>query len=191
MKLSNLIGLLLVVTLLSSCKTSEKETPVQEKKTETVTKTVSKKADHGIVTKESFVDVKTTMDRLEKIISKKEGIKLFDRINHAANSRKTGAENVADSELIIFGNPKVGLKMLSKDPRSGLDLPLKILAYQAKDGKVYISYRAVSFYNQIYDLENCEAQGKMNKAINNISDIIIKSPEDFKAFMKKAKATKK
>ena len=193
MKLFKLISLLLLVSLLSSCKSSEKETPVTDKKTEVVakTETVAKKADHGIVTKESFVDVKTTMDRLEKIISKKEGINLFNRINHAENFRKTGAKDVADSELIIFGNPKVGLKMLSKDPKSGLDLPLKILAYQAKDGKVYISYRAVSFYNQIYDLENCEAQAKMDKSLTKISDIIIKSPKDFKAFIKKAKAAKK
>lgn len=37
---------------------------------------------HGIVTKESAVDVNTTINRLEKIIKKK-GITLFNRINHA------------------------------------------------------------------------------------------------------------
>lgn len=70
------------------------------------------------------------MDRLEKIIAKKEGVKVFNRINHVENSRNAGSENVLDSELIIFGNPKVGLKMLSKDPRAGIDLPLKILGYR-------------------------------------------------------------
>ena len=187
MKTSNLIVIALTVVLLLSCKsTTEKPDVVVEKKVETLVE----KRDHGIVTKESFVDVKTTMDRLEKMISKKENISLFNRINHAENSRNTGAENVADSELIIFGNPKVGLKMLSKDPKAGLDLPLKILAYEAKDGKVYVSYRAVSFYNEIYDLENCEATGKMNAAITKMSDIIIKSPEDFKLFLEKTKAKK-
>ena len=184
MKITNIIPVALIVVLLLSCKsTTEKPDVVVEKKTETVVE----KRDHGIVTKESFVNVKTTMDRLEKIISKKDNIRLFNRINHAQNSRNTGAENVADSELIIFGNPKVGLKMLSKDPKSGLDLPLKILAYQAKDGKVYVSYRAVTYYPEIYDLDNCEATGKMNAAITKMSDIIIKTPEDFKLFIEKSK----
>jgi len=186
MKLKHLTSLVVLILLVSSCKSTDKESTSPEIKIEVKTE----KQDHGIVTKQSHVDVKTTMDRLEDLIAKKEGINLFNRINHAENSRNTGAENVADSELIIFGNPKVGLKMLSKDPKAGLDLPLKILAYEGKDGKVYVSYRAVSFYSQIYDLENCEATGKMNGAINKMSDIIIKSPEDFKLFIEKAKAKK-
>jgi len=179
MKKIVLSSLLILGVLMVGCKktqkiaTVEKQTIVENKQSNT----------HGIVTKPSFVDVKTTMDRLEKIISKTDGIKLFNRINHAENSRNTGATNVADNELIIFGNPKVGLKMLKKDPRAGLDLPLKIVAYQAKDGKIYVSYRAVSFYGNIYNLGECEAKNKMNNKLNKISDIITKSPEDFKAFM--------
>ncbi len=185
MKTRSVLSMLVAILVLSSCKSTPKEeVSVQENKIEAPSQT----PDYGIVTKQSFVDVKTTMDRLENMIAKKKGLNLFNRINHAENSRNTGAENVADSELIIFGNPKVGLKMLSKDPKSGLDLPLKILAYQAKDGKVYVSYRAVTYYSEIYDLENCEATGKMNAAITKMSDIIIKSPEDFKLFIEKAKA---
>jgi len=182
----SVLSLLVVVLLLSSCKSAPEEVSTQENKVEAP----APKSYHGIVTKQSFVDVKTTMDRLENIIAKKKGIQLFSRINHAQNSRNAGAENVADSELIIFGNPAVGLQMISKDPKSGLDLPLKILAYQDKDGKVYVTYRAVSFYSEIYNLENCEAKDKMNAAITKMSDIIIKSPEDFKLFLEKSKSKK-
>ena len=188
MKYLIIISILFVATLLLSCDLPKDEVSVKEDtslKQEQISTEISKENNHGIITKESFVDVKTTMDRLEKIISKKEGIHLFNRINHAENYRNTGAENVLASELIIFGNPKVGLKMLSKDPKVGLDLPLKILAYEAKDGKVYVAYRAVSYYGEIYNLENCEAKSKMNNSINKLSDIITKSPEDFKDFMSK------
>jgi len=181
MKIKLLLSLLLVVTFLSSCnstKTTTKNTVQQNEQMDA----------NGIVTKPSFVDVKTTMDRLEKIISKTNGIKLFNRINHAENSRNAGATNVANTELIIFGNPKIGLKMLEKDPKAGLDLPLKIVAYQAKDGKVYVSYRSVSFYGNIYDLGECESKNIMNNKLNKISDIITKSPQDFKAFMAKKKS---
>jgi len=191
MKLKTLITVSITILLMASCTQTKKETATKLNK-EVVEKTVEeiKEIDYGIITKQSFVDVKTTMDRLEKIISKKEGIRVFIRINHAENLRKTGAENVADSELVIFGNPKVGLKMLSKDPRSGLDLPLKIIAYAGKDGKTYISYRDVLHYSNIYNLEGCEAKKKMSGAISKLSDIIIKSPEDFKLFLEKAKTKK-
>jgi len=142
---------------------------------------------HGIVTKESAVDVNTTINRLENIIKKK-GITLFNRINHAQNSRNTGASSVPDAELLIFGKPKVGLKMMSKDPRAGLDLPLKILAYEGKDGKVYVTYRDVSFYGQIYNLQGCKVHHKMSKILDKLSTVISKSPEDFKAFLENAKS---
>jgi len=187
MKTLNLIGLSIISVLFLTSFKAESLVVEREIKTTIPVLNSTEMDAHGIVVKQSHVDVKTTMDRLEKIISKKEGLNLFNRINHAENSRNAGNKDVLDSELIIFGNPKVGLKMLSKDPKSGLDLPLKIVAYQDKDGKVYIAYRSVSFYSTIYDLKDCKAQAKMNANLNKISDIIIKSPKDFKAFMSKSK----
>ncbi len=156
---------------------------VEVKKSEVAVPQMDK---NGIVTKESFVDVNTTINRLEKLIAKK-GITNFKRINHAQNSRNAGAKDVADAELLIFGKPAVGLKMLSKDPKAGLDLPLKILAYVAKDGKVYVSYRDTAFYSEIYNLEGCKVHKKMSGILNKLSSVITKSPEDFKAFMEKSK----
>ena len=116
MKTNKIITILITILLISSCASTQKTTTI---KVEKENKKVIKEVNYGIITKRSFVDVKTTMDRLEKIISKKEGIRVFIRINHGENSRNSGAENVADSELVIFGNPKVGLKMQKKtvDPR--------------------------------------------------------------------------
>lgn len=182
MKTKAVFSLLFALVFLNSCIVTK------EKKIENVVQQQAQMDANGIVTKRSYVDVRTTMDRLEKIISKTKGIRLFNRINHAENSRNAGATDVADTELIIFGNPKIGLKMLQKDPKAGLDLPLKIVAYQAKDGKVYVSYRSVSFYSNIYNLGACEAQNIMNNKLNKISDIITKSPQDFKAFMAKKKS---
>ena len=177
------LSLVLVLTtvLMAEAPVSDK---VEVKKSEVATVQMDK---NGIVTKESFVDVNTTMNRLEKIIAKK-GITNFNRINHAANSRKAGAKDVADAELLIFGKPAVGLKMMGKDPKAGLDLPLKMLAYVAKDGKVYVSYRDTAFYSEIYNLEGCKVHKKMSGILNKLSSIVTKSPEDFKAFMEKAKA---
>jgi len=176
-----IIGLILGVTTALMA-----ESPVVEKKIVVESTKVLK---HGIVTKQSFVDVNTTINRLEKIIKKK-GITLFNRIDHAQNSRNTGAKNVDNAQLLIFGKPSVGLKMMSKDPRAGLDLPLKMLAYKAKDGNVYVSYRDVAFYSEIYNLEGCKVHNKMSGILNKLSNVITKSPEDFKLFIESNKGKK-
>ena len=136
---------------------------------------------NGIVTKQSSVDVKTTIDRIEMMVKKK-GLTLFNRINHKENAKKASGPDLNDAELIIFGNPKAGLKLMTKDPKAGLDLPLKMLAYKAKDGNVYLSYRDVKFYEKIYNLEGCKVQNKMSKMLNIFSQRATLSPEAFKVF---------
>ncbi len=146
----------------------------------------SKMDKHGIVTKQSAVDVNTTINRLQKIVKKK-GATFFNRINHAQNSRNTGAKNVLDSQLLIFGKPAVGLKLLALDPKVGLDLPLKVLAYQTNDGKVFVSYRDIGFLPSIYTLEGSKVPTNMSEMLDKLTNIVTKTPEDFKAFMKKNK----
>ena len=43
------------------------------------------------------------------------------------------------AELLIFGNPKLGTPALQAGATMGLDLPLRVLAYQ-EGGKVWMVY---------------------------------------------------
>ena len=81
-----------------------------------------------------------TIDRLESILTAK-GLTIFTRINHAAGAKKVGIE-MADSELIIFGNPNLGTPLMLENPQMGLDLPLKALAYTDTKGHTYLTYTA-------------------------------------------------
>ena len=153
--------------------------PTTAPKTEVKT---SKMSEHGIVTKQSAVDVNTTMNRLEALVSKK-GANVFNRINHQANAKKAGGVDMDEAQLLIFGKPKVGLKMMTKDPKAGLDLPLKMLVYKAKDGQVYISYRDVAFYEKIYNLKGCKVHYKMSKFLDMLSNKVTLSQKEFDAFL--------
>ena len=124
---------------------------------------------NGIVTKKSNNDVKTTINIIEDM-AKAKGLTLFNRINHQLNAKKAGGADLKSAELIIFGNPKVGLKMMTKDPKAGLDLPLKVLAYEAEDGNVYVSYRDVKFLAKIYDLKDCKVQNKMSGLLDKFTN---------------------
>lgn len=44
------------------------------------------------------------------------------------------------TQLLIFGNPKAGTLVMLVAPMAAIDLPLKALAWQDKNGKVWLSY---------------------------------------------------
>ncbi len=91
-----------------------------------------------IIHKSSKHTVKQTMDRLESIVKEK-GLTIFARIDHQAGAEKVGMK-MAEAEVLIFGNPKMGTAIMKFDTAAGLDLPLRVLVYADKDGKTAIAY---------------------------------------------------
>jgi len=68
-------------------------------------------ADNGLVNVKSPYAVKKTTDRLETALKEK-GMTIFARINHSEGAKKVGIDLPA-TELIIFGNPKVGSPLMN------------------------------------------------------------------------------
>lgn len=95
-------------------------------------------AETGLVTVESSYTVQITLDRLTKIMTSK-GITIFARVDHAAGAKKIGTD-MAPTQLLIFGNPKLGTPLMMSNRQVGIDLPLKALAWRDDAGKVWVSY---------------------------------------------------
>ena len=124
----------------------------------------SVKAD-DLVAKESNHDVATTLDRLETIVKEK-GITVMARVDHAKNAQGVGME-LRPTQLLIFGNPKLGTTLMQVDPRIGLDLPMKVLAWQAEDGQTWIAYVDPEETAERYDIDDDHAVvKKLQKALD-------------------------
>jgi uncharacterized protein (DUF302 family) len=95
-------------------------------------------ADGHMLSKRSNHSVAETLDRLTAAVEKK-GFKVFARVNHAAGAASVG-KSMPATELLIFGNPKVGTALMSSRRSVGLDLPIRVLAWDDGDGKVWIGY---------------------------------------------------
>ena len=93
-----------------------------------------------MITKMSPHSVSDTMDRLEAAVTGA-GATVFARVNHAAGAAKIGSE-LADAELLIFGNPKLGTPAMQADIAAGLDLPMRVLVHADASGKTQVVYRA-------------------------------------------------
>jgi uncharacterized protein (DUF302 family) len=93
-----------------------------------------------IVKIESPHTVKVTMDRLESIVTEKK-FKVLARIDHGAGAKSVDLE-LRPTELLIFGNPAGGTPIMQAEQTMGLSLPLKVLAWQDAEGKVWLGYDA-------------------------------------------------
>lgn len=82
--------------------------------------------------------VDATIDRLAAAVEAA-GAKVFARIEHTKGAQSVGME-LAPATALIFGNPKLGTPAMQAGITIGLDLPLRVLAYQDADGKVWMIY---------------------------------------------------
>ena len=103
-----------------------------------------------MVTKPSKYSVPETIDRIEKSVTAK-GMKLFARINHGGEAKKVGLE-MKPTELLIFGNPKGGMALMVARPTAAIDLPMKALAWEDKDGKVWLTYNSSALLQERHGL---------------------------------------
>jgi len=83
-------------------------------------------------------DVATTMDALEAAVTGA-GATVFARVDHSGGAKNVGLE-LDPSQLLIFGNPKMGALAMQDDPLAGLFLPLKVLVYRDGAGQVWMAY---------------------------------------------------
>ena len=109
-------------------------------------------ANNGIITQPSLYSVTETIDRLEAVLEVK-GITIFARIDQQAEAEKVGL-SLCPTQLLLFGNPKAGTSLMVAEPTIALDLPLKVLAWEATDGKVWVSYNDPNYLKQRFSLSD-------------------------------------
>ena len=105
---------------------------------------------NGIVDVPSNHSVDQTVERLKDILQAK-GITLFALIDHSGEAEKVGMK-MPPTKLLIFGNPKGGTPLMLAAPSVAIDLPLKILVWQDRQGKVWLSYNAPEYLQERHGL---------------------------------------
>lgn len=93
-----------------------------------------------MILKTSPHDVATTTDRLAAAVEKA-GAKVFARVDHAAGAASIGSD-LAPTQLLIFGNPKIGTPVMASNPAAGIDLPIRVVVFTGADGATQVGYYA-------------------------------------------------
>lgn len=126
-------------------------------------------ADTGLVSVKSSHSVRKTADRLESTLGKK-GMTVFNRINHAEGASKIG-KKLRPTELIIFGNPKVGAPLMQCSQTVAIDLPQKALIWEDEAGQVWLTYNDPKYLATRHDISECaEVLKKIENALRNFAN---------------------
>lgn len=112
--------------------------------------------------------VNDTVAKLSMIIKDKD-LNIFTTIDHQLNAKNAGL-TMKGSQVIIFGNPKIGSQLMNCSATSAIDLPLKFLVYEDNDGQVNIAYNEMKHLKKRHGIEGCdEVIEKVTGALANMS----------------------
>lgn len=128
--------------------------------------------DAGLISKKSPYSVKVTLDRLEGILKKK-GFTIALRWDHRAGAQKVGM-SLRPTELLMFGNPKVGTHFFTSQQTAGIDLPMKALAWEDENGQVWLTYNDPAYIARRHGITDRDATvAKMTGALKKLTDAAV------------------
>jgi uncharacterized protein (DUF302 family) len=129
--------------------------------------TVSHAAE-GVVSLRSPHNAKATIDRFETL-ARERGLSIFARIDHAAGAAKIN-KTLRPTELLIFGNPQGGTPLMECQQTAGIDLPLKVLAWEDASGQTWLSYNDVAYIARRHDAAQCPVVENLKKAVGGLAE---------------------
>ncbi|MBQ0832626.1 DUF302 domain-containing protein [Marinobacter sp.] len=109
----------------------------------------------GLIAVKSNHSVVATADKLEAVLNDK-GMTIMNRINHGAGAESAGLE-LRPTELVIFGNPKVGTPLMQCVQSVAIDLPQKALIWEDENGQVWLGYNDPAYLKARHGIEGCDA----------------------------------
>jgi uncharacterized protein (DUF302 family) len=126
-------------------------------------------ASDGMVNVRSTFNVEETADRMESILKEK-GMTVFNRIKHSEAAAAVGIE-LRNTELILFGNPKVGSPLMKCQQSAAIDLPQKALIWEDDKATVWISYNNPRYLEKRHNITGCEEViSKIERALAGIAE---------------------
>lgn len=127
----------------------------------------------GIVTKTSQANFEQTYQQLRAVISNNPNLTIIAELNHQANAASVDL-TLLPTRIIMFGNPRLGTPLMQNGQPIGLDLPQKILVYQAEDGVVKVAYNDPLYLKDRHGItENNPILEKISGALHKLTEVAI------------------
>lgn len=129
-------------------------------------------ATQGFVAAESRFDVEETVSRLTDSLESNPNINVLGVVDHAAAAASVGLE-LAPTRVIFFGNPALGTPLMQQSRSVGIDLPQKLMVWEASDGTTYVGYNTPAYLVARHGLPADLGQlSTINGALSNFASTV-------------------
>ena len=125
----------------------------------------------GVITKVSAYGVDETIRVLLHLLDER-GVTVFSIVDHSGEAQSVGLE-MANTKLLIFGDPRAGTPMMMASPLIALDLPLKLLVWDDDDGITRLSYNAPDYLSERHNLPS-DLRGPL-RSVEALSDAVARA----------------
>lgn len=109
----------------------------------------------GLVSVESRQSVEATVVTLRTLLAES-GFGVLPTIDHQAIAQTAHQRRLRPTQLLIFGNPTVGTRLMQNRQTIGIDLPLKFLIWEDRQGKVFITYNDPQFIGSRHNIQGLD-----------------------------------
>ena len=122
----------------------------------------------GLISIASAGTYTATVDRLDAALRER-GVAPMLRVDHAAAAASVGLQ-LRPVLLVIFGDPRVGTPLMQEELTAGIDLPLKLLIWEGRQGEVYVGYNDPAWIRARHGLGLApESAGGIAATIRNLA----------------------
>ena len=127
----------------------------------------------GVISRISTRTFVQTVERAEAVLTSS-GQTVFAKLDQAAAAKAAGAQ-LRPTILFIFGNPTAGTAIMNAAPLFAIDLPLKLLIFEAQNSDVNVVYNDMGYFAVRHGLAGgAAAMGKFQAALDAIVSQIIR-----------------
>ncbi len=123
----------------------------------------------GIISLASNNDFNTTYNKIKDAITANSNHMLVAELDHKANAASVGL-TLRPTRLIIFGNPNLGTPLMQNSQTTAIDLPQKMLVWEAEDGTINVSYNDPAYLALRHGISgNTETINTIANALNTLA----------------------
>ena len=119
-----------------------------------------------IVTQESKYSVPETVARIKASLAA-QNVPVFATFDHGANAQGAGL-SLSPTQVVVFGNPKVGTKLMQERQAAAIDLPLRVSVWQDERNRVWVGYQNMDDLAATYGIKDRTTLAAMDKFISKL-----------------------
>jgi len=120
----------------------------------------------NIVEQESKWTLDETVARLERLL-KAQNVPVFAKFDHDGNARQADM-TLRPTRVLVFGNPKVGTKLMQAGQSAGLDLPIHVSIWQDERNRTWVGYRSLDSIAAEHAIKDPETVAAMSRALDGL-----------------------